>query len=455
MLVNWKPQATRLTEGAIAALPTVEQYGKPYSIRDTEVKGLMIAVNRRSKSYVVQADLWRGGRLVKCTRVKLGEVGGPNPPPPVNGAAGDPQREPLSLKEARRRAAETKAAIQRGEDPNAPPPARPEDLTLRKAWGSYKVTLEKRERSERTIDGYQEALDRYLADWMDRPLQQIGRERSEVDAKHTAIKKKHGPYSANGAMRALRAIYNHALSKDDHSLLPSNPISRAVKAVTFYKERPRKAAMGADELAPWWAAIRGRPSEVRRDLHLFSLLTGMRPTAAKTARVADFDAERGVLHVPRPKGGEDRAFDLPLSDFLVRLLEKRIKGNEKLYPESDFIFPAETPSGHVEEVKEINSGKMKVGRRVVKERRRVAKTGHALRHTYRTLAHQAGLSEADVKLLLNHKMHGATAGYLDRDKLMRHLREQQEKVTAFMLPRLGIPAPSRPKLKVMGGAAAK
>ena len=41
---------------------------------------------------------------------------------------------------------------------------------------------------------------------------------------------------------------------------------------------------------------------------------------AVTARFEDLDKERGLLFVPDPKGGEERAFLLPLSNYLVDLL---------------------------------------------------------------------------------------------------------------------------------------
>ena len=64
-------------------------------------------------------------------------------------------------------------------------------------------------------------------------------------------------------------------------------------------------------------------NDVRRDLHLFMLLSGMRRTAAVEARVEHLDLARGCLRVPNPKGGTAKAFDLPLSGPLLDLCRDR------------------------------------------------------------------------------------------------------------------------------------
>ena len=52
-----KPQ--RLTETFVKGLVFKD---KSFLVRDTRVKGLMIAVNKHGKSYKVQRDLWVGDR---------------------------------------------------------------------------------------------------------------------------------------------------------------------------------------------------------------------------------------------------------------------------------------------------------------------------------------------------------------------------------------------------------
>ncbi len=75
MSENSMTKPTRLTDALARSL---EPGDKPYVVRDIAVKGLMVAVNKRSKSYKVQRDLWTGEhgrrRLVKTVRRTLGTV---------------------------------------------------------------------------------------------------------------------------------------------------------------------------------------------------------------------------------------------------------------------------------------------------------------------------------------------------------------------------------------------
>ncbi len=45
--------------------------------------------------------------------------------------------------------------------------------------------------------------------------------------------------------------------------------------------------------------------------------------------------DTGVLHIPKPKGGEARAFDLPLPTLLVDLFRARWVQHEKLFAEDN------------------------------------------------------------------------------------------------------------------------
>jgi integrase len=82
-----------------------------------------------------------------------------------------------------------------------------------------------------------------------------------------------------------------------------------------------------------------------------------------------FDEERGCLGVPSPKGGEERVFDLPLSGALIDLVRRRIEENRIVAPDSPWLFPSNSASGHVAEVRADALRDL---------------VGHALRHLYAT-----------------------------------------------------------------------
>jgi integrase len=192
-------------------------------------------------------------------------------------------------------------------------------------------------------------------------------------------------------MRVLRAVYNRGMR--EHPELPPNPCAN----VDFHGTRRRRVEASADRLREWGRGVLTL-SPLKRDLQLFMLLTGMRRTAAVEARIEHFDEERGCMRVPNPKGGESRAFNLPLSAPLLDLVRHRIEEN-RIIDASPWLFPSNSASGHVAEVRVDALGEL---------------VGHALRHVYATLALEAGVPIAELKFLLNHAVSsgGVTMGYL-------------------------------------------
>jgi hypothetical protein len=97
---------------------------------------------------------------------------------------------------------------------------------------------------------------------------------AKVVTKHDDITKENGPYIANGSMRTLRAIYNHA-RKANKSLPADNPVN----AIDWNGEKRRDTGMGTSDLKGWFAELAALDSPIRREFHLFTLLSGCRPTA--------------------------------------------------------------------------------------------------------------------------------------------------------------------------------
>jgi integrase len=161
---------------------------------------------------------------------------------------------------------------------------------------------------------------------------------------------------------------------------------------------------------------------IRREFHLFLLLSGSRPDALKRAQISDIDFKARVLRIPKPKGGEAKAFDIPLSRAMILSLVRVLRYGRVLHPtqERNWVFPADSASGHLSEHKE--------------NRKILAKWGNDLRQTYRTVAQAVGIADLDIHLLMNHSVAGVNAGYITRGKLLNnHLRWQQETISRRML----------------------
>jgi integrase len=180
--------------------------------------------------------------------------------------------------------------------------------------------------------------------------------------------------------------------------------------------------MGAMDLPQWMLEAGRLRNPIRREFHLFTLLSGSRPTALKQAKVEHFDFDQRILYIPRPKGGSKRAFDIPLSREMIRCLVRAMRAGRMMHPEEaeTWIFAADSIEGHLEEHKE--------------RREDLSKWGNDLRHSFRTLGQAAGLSEIDTKLLMNHSIPGVNAGYITRAKLLNdHLRAAQQKLSDFIV----------------------
>jgi integrase len=389
-----------LTDKLIATLPRAEQ--GQYYVRDTELAGFQVVVGVRRKTFSVQAERWRNGKRTAC-RITLGRVGD------------------ITAREARTEAKQALAKIAKGEilpKRGKGAPVKPTEITLRTAWQRYRVShMLRKGRSEATIEGYRDHVERLLKDWLDTPLAELARKPRLIADKHDQLTRRNGPYAANGAMRSLRAIYNHA-RKTERELPADNP----TYGVDWNREIRRDTAMGAKDLPRWFAEAGRLRHPIRREFHLFMLLSGSRPGALMKAKVADLDLSRRVLHIPRPKGGEARAFDIPLSRAMIRCLCRALRMSRMLHPEAarSWIFASDSAEGHLVEHKEPRS--------------KLFKWGNDLRQTYRTLGQAAGVSRLDVHLLMNHTVPGVNEGYITRDKLLEdHLRAAQQRLSNLIV----------------------
>lgn len=379
---------SKITQSLVERAPKPEP-GKSALYADTEMRGFYLIVTPTKRSFYVQSLV--NGRQV---RTKLGD------------------HPAMDAKQARDAARQTLVGMRGGTNPNEERRrARARGITLREALDLH---LAAKPLSPRTKDDYRYNCEQYLSDWLDRPLAELGADRSGVRDRHRRITERHGAPSADNAFRIFRAVYNRGLR--EHPDLPSNPCGN----VDYHGLRRRKVDAPTDRLKAWGKAVLGL-HPVRRDLHLFMVLTGMRRTSACEARASDLDLASGRLHVPKPKGGSTRAFDLPLSGPLADLLGHRVEENPRLHRKTPWLFPAESKSGHVAEVAQHELDGL---------------TGHALRHTFATLAVQAGVPLLELKYLLNHAASNVTMGYIHVGP--EHLRKHQEAASRYILEQLGL-----------------
>lgn len=359
---------------------------------DEALKGFGVLVSANTKTYVAQRDI--GGRTV---RVTLGRHG------------------VMTTAEAKREAEEAIGLMRRGINPNEQKrAAQGRSITLQEAADLYLQS--NKPRAAKSIKGFRDAMRLHLKDWLATPLAEITRKM--IYDRHRRIGKISAPYAANATMRAFRAAYNRAIRL--HEELPPNPTI----SVDWFPEYRRDASISAEQLAAWHKDIQALPNPIRRDFYLFVLFTGLRRKSAEEIRWEHLDLDKGTLLIPKPKGGTKRAFTLPLSDLLIEMLRRRRVENEKLTPDSPWVFPSDkSKAGHIAEPKLTPAQKANVV---------VPFSVHGLRHTWITAANAAGLSSYDIKMLTNHMLPkgDVTAGYIGLH--MEALRASQQRVTDYL-----------------------
>ncbi len=391
------------TDRSISGLPF--EKGKQRIVRDTELSGFFLRIGARTKTYMVQGDL-RSDGVRQTILMKVG-------------TAGD-----MPAREARAKAKRLLGDILAGIDPRPKPepkeevpPERPGGVTLRAAWASYLVShMRRKGRSEKTISEYEGHVERLMAAWLDKPLKELGEEPVLVKDRHDELTRDNGPYMANGCMRTLRAIYNHA-RKTAKYLPAENPVT----AVDWNPERRRDSAMGEEDYPAWFEQVRAIDNPLRRELHLLILLSGSRPEAIKTIKLDEIKLRHRMLFIPNPKGGEAKAFVIPLSCQMIRCIVRAMRFARRMHPEEaqTWLFPAESASGHIVEHKE--------------DRKDLRYWGNDLRQTYRTAGQPAEINEVDMHLLMNHSVPGVNGGYITRMKLLNHLRAAQQSLSDYLL----------------------
>ena len=169
---------------------------------------------------------------------------------------------------------------------------------------------------------------------------------------------------------------------------------------------------------PW-----GTAAQTVGDYLALLLLTGLRRSEGAGLRWDQIDLAARTLRVLDTKNHDDHT--LPLSDFLVELLQARAE-NAK---EAIYVFESELTGKPLQEPRNPIA-------RVIRTSG-VSFTIHDLRRTFSTVAESLDLSHYALKRLLNHRMTGdVTAGYIGKN--IERLRDPMQRITSYILSASGI-----------------
>lgn len=254
----------KLTETFAGKLTQAKQGTEKYW--DTEIKGFVLYVGKRSKTWYYQRDV--GGRT---QRALIGRY-------PVITAASARQTALGFALEWSRGAGK---AIQVG----AP--------TLKNAMEAYLARPKLRSEAHRL--SVRQQFELHLKEWMNLPLDEITK--NMVAAKHRSLSDR--PSAANHLLKYFRTVWNHARRTAD---LPECP----TMAIDWFEERPNGAIIA--DLVKWKWTIDGLQNPIHAVFYELLLFTGLRKSEALTLEWQHVHEDR--IHLPITKNG--RSFDLPI-----------------------------------------------------------------------------------------------------------------------------------------------
>lgn len=394
---------------------------------DSKLPGFGLLVGATAKTFIVQRDV--------CGQTKRRKI----------------DRYPtITVKQARDTAKDWLVQLGKGADPKAAVRAKVEQdrrqewetYTLRQAMENHIANMLTKGCAPRSPEQLRDELGRLLADWMERPLVAI--RRKDCIERHRRITTANGPVIANRIMRSLRAIWNSA--RRLYEELPEHPVI----GVVFNKQKRRREPIPWAQLPEWWQKVRGLPNPARPDLNLLMLFTGLRATDASTVRWEHLDFAAGTLHRPKPKGGEDKAFTVPLPAFVLRLLARRRASNAVYFPEGDggWLFPTRDRAGRIVATREPKEQRFEDLDNGKRKKTFYLPSPHRLRDTFATACLEAGVGHTETKILLNHSLPNddVTTGY--QRPSTDHLRWCTEKVATFLRKAKRAERDERPAKKV-------
>jgi len=304
---------------------------------DTDTKGLGLAVGKNTKTFVLQMDVKdttkpKGYRTIKKT---LGRYG-----------------DDITLEQAREMVRggvdkDTGAAVL-GErikiklgDTAA---ATGDTVTLGELITAYFKETKRKDGKDRKADSeayYRSLIERHYAEWLMLPLKEVNSLTPDVVMGKFQQLAPKGPLTARNGVVMLSAVLNYGLAKYPGTLT-TNPMKILTNSRVniMPKIEPRHDSLIYDpdkrrnDFQAFYQGLQSEP-EVRRDLFLFTLFTGMRKQESAKLQWQHVELEHKELHILDTKNRTD--LHIPLSRQAMAILNRR---QEQAVEGVPWIFPA-------------------------------------------------------------------------------------------------------------------
>ena len=415
----------KLTQTFVDKLRAPHPTGKQVIYFDTVTKGFGVQVSGTTTAidYIAQRELPRKirGAIKQTRRVNLG---------PTNSKL-------LRIEVARERAEEVLDQLRRGIDPKekSGPESEAAMYTLREAKEKYFIANKKLSAGSKRAYGQ---IDRYLADWLDKPMLSIVPEM--VEERHQKIANEiaqggryDGEATANAAMVTLRVLWRWAAKR---IALPACPVARLQDEDQWFPKRRRTSRVPAEKLPAFYQAVCALENRTSRDFLLLLMFTGFRKTEAARLKWSDIDLIQRIITLAAPNTKTKKMLEIPMSDFIYDLLVARRALGDK----SEYVFPGRRAG------KPISDTQRSFQR--VKEETGVVVSAHSLRRGFLKVGASARVNIVWLKVLCNHALPPDVTAEHYLAPEVEDLREPAQQVCDKMLALCSVE-------RVVGGNVAK
>ena len=293
----------------------------------------------------------------------------------------------LTIEKARKMAAEICGDAARGIDPMAQRRAARAEMLVGELFAYW---MGHATEHKKTAKEDQRLIDKFLSGWRGRQITAV--KKTDVQAVHTRVKKKSGPYQANRVLALVRAMFQKAI--DDLGLPGPNP----AKGIKKYRERSRDRYLQPDELPAFFQALVDEPNEALRDFFLLALLVGARRGNLQAMRWDELNLGAAMWRIGETKSGETVVAHLPPA--AVELLRARHEARDG----GPWVFPSRSKTGHLVEPKAA-------WKRILERGGLSDLRIHDLRRSLGSWAAASGASLLVIGKALGHKSTAATQVY--------------------------------------------
>jgi integrase len=365
----------RFSNAALEALPPhdPDSPSREAEYSDTEVVGLRMLVSKSGRRFFYFRYRFRGRKRA----LRVGEF------PSV------------SLKDARQKCHEAKAVLARDMDPAAEREERLGIPTFAAYAVDYLAWARQHKRSWRDDESRinLELVPRFGKLTLDAITPR------DIQRMHAEIRERTSNSTANRYLGLMGRMYSLA---NEWQVYDKNPAHRVKKVP---ENAPRERFLSREEMGRLLEALDASPSRSAADALKFLILTGLRKNEALQLEWKRVNLSDGTVYLAQTKSGKPRT--VVLNTPARELLQQRWEAREGDHP---YVFPGRLvgqPVNNPQKAFDEALTKAKIEGNVVI---------HTLRHSFASLAINAGATLYDVSKLLGHSTTATTTRYAHHER---------------------------------------